>query len=84
MTCAFRANSLLIAAQNAQVVELVDTHDSGSCAARRGGSSPPLSTILRQDYRCIASFEYRARKMFSGTRTKCRAFSHELVNDGAT
>lgn len=29
----------------AQVVELVDTHDSGSCAARHGGSSPPLSTI---------------------------------------
>ena len=28
----------------AQVVELVDTHDSGSCAARCGGSSPPLGT----------------------------------------
>ena len=29
---------------NAQVVELVDTHDSESCAARCGGSSPPLGT----------------------------------------
>ncbi len=31
----------------ALVVELVDTHDSESCAARRGGSTPPLGTSLR-------------------------------------
>ena len=32
----------------AQVVELVDTHDSGSCAERCGGSSPPLGTKIRK------------------------------------
>src|SRR5690606_6997827 len=31
----------------AQVAELVDAHGSGPCAARRGGSSPLLGTILR-------------------------------------
>lgn len=29
-----------------QVVELVYTHDSKSCAARRVGSSPTLATLL--------------------------------------
>ena len=27
------------------VSELADEHDLGSCAARRGGSSPPFPTI---------------------------------------
>ena len=27
------------------VSELVDEHDLGSCAARRGGSSPPFPTV---------------------------------------
>ena len=26
------------------MVELADTHDSGSCASRHGGSSPPFGT----------------------------------------
>ena len=30
---------------------MVDTHDSGSCAERCGGSSPPLST--KNDYGCL-------------------------------
>lgn len=29
---------------NARMVESADTHDLGSCAVRRGGSSPPLGT----------------------------------------
>ena len=39
---------------NAQVVELVDTHDSESCAARCGGSSPPLGT--KKEDRFMRSF----------------------------
>ena len=31
----------------APVAELADAQDLGSCAARRGGSSPPGSTTLR-------------------------------------
>ena len=30
--------------QCAEVVKLADTHDSGSCASRHGGSSPPFGT----------------------------------------
>lgn len=32
--------------RNAQMAELVDAQVSGICAARRGGSSPLLGTIL--------------------------------------
>ena len=31
-----------------EVLELADRHDLGSCAERRGGSSPPFPTNLRQ------------------------------------
>ena len=33
--------------RNAQMAELVDAQVSGICAARRGGSSPLLGTILK-------------------------------------
>jgi hypothetical protein len=35
---------------NAGVVELVDTTDSKSVAAMRGGSSPPTGTIIAKNH----------------------------------
>jgi hypothetical protein len=35
-----RSSRILYSTKHARVVELVDTHALGACAARRGGSSP--------------------------------------------
>ena len=39
-----------------EVSELADEHDLGSCAARRGGSSPPFPTNPKLSL-CCAGFE---------------------------
>ena len=53
---------------HAQVVELVDTHDSESCAARCGGSSPPLGTkegrIMRSFFVTNGSDENEVRRSY--------------------
>ncbi len=47
----------------AQVAELVDAHGSGPCAARRGGSSPLLGTIFKQQCEYFQSVSYFVRSL---------------------
>ena len=62
----------------APVVELADTQDLGSCAARRGGSSPSGSTslILATERQGWAT---RAHTRHAGRVTKLRASNKNRV-----
>ena len=52
--------------RRAQVAELVDAHGSGPCAARCGGSSPFLGTMIKVRTANLFSFQVL-------TRSKTRA-----------
>ena len=38
------------------MVDLVDTHDSGSCGAILGGSTPPADTTSIKGWDCVPAF----------------------------
>ncbi len=56
-----RANSRYNSLYPGGVSELADEHDLGSCAARRGGSSPPFPTLIYEmkSFLCLAKTSFR-------------------------